>query len=84
VLFSHGRNKSVLVPDSFRATERNGKSVSVDFTYLQDISETIRSTLVSYIVGNSIHCNLFVRVLEAGSKASFWRAFLVCIAASAN
>jgi len=37
-----------------------------------------------YIVGNSIHCNLFVRVLEAGSKASFWRAFLVCIAASAN
>jgi len=56
VLFSHGRNKSVLVPDSFRATERNGNSVSVDFTYLQDISETIRSTLVSDIVRHFDSC----------------------------
>jgi hypothetical protein len=32
VLFSHGFNKACLIPDSYRATERNGNSISVDFT----------------------------------------------------
>jgi hypothetical protein len=32
VLFSHGLNKACLIPDSYRATERNGNSISVDFT----------------------------------------------------
>ena len=32
VLFSHGFNKACLIPDSYRATKRNGNSISVDFT----------------------------------------------------
>jgi len=32
VLFSHGPNKAFLVPDSRRATERNGNSISTDVT----------------------------------------------------
>jgi len=32
VLFSHGPNKAFLVPDSCRATERNGNSISIDVT----------------------------------------------------
>ena len=35
-----------------------------------------------------VHCqkiyNLFVRTLEKGRKASLWRVFLTCFAASAN
>jgi hypothetical protein len=31
VLFSQGTNKDFLVPDSCRATVRNGNSISVDF-----------------------------------------------------
>jgi hypothetical protein len=30
VLFSHGRNEACLVPDSCRATVRNGNSISGD------------------------------------------------------
>jgi len=32
VVFSHGTNKAFLVPDSHRATERNGNSISIDVT----------------------------------------------------
>ena len=32
MIFSHGLNKVFLVPDSCRATVRNGSSISVDFT----------------------------------------------------
>jgi hypothetical protein len=32
VLFSHGVNKAFLVPDSCRATESNGNSISADDT----------------------------------------------------
>jgi len=32
VLFSHGPNKEFLVPDSYRATERNGNNISADVT----------------------------------------------------
>jgi hypothetical protein len=32
VLFSHGPNKAFLVPDSCRATELNGNSISADVT----------------------------------------------------
>jgi len=32
VLFSHGPNKAFLVPDSCRATERNGNSISAEVT----------------------------------------------------
>jgi len=32
VLFSHGSNKAFLVPDSCRATVRNGNSISTGFT----------------------------------------------------
>jgi len=32
VLFSHGPNKAFLVPDSCRARERNGNSLSADNT----------------------------------------------------
>ena len=32
MLFSHGFNKVCLIPDSYRATKRNGNSISVDFT----------------------------------------------------
>jgi hypothetical protein len=32
VLFSHGPNKAFLVPDSCRATERNGNSIRADVT----------------------------------------------------
>jgi len=32
VLFSHGPNKEFLVPDSYRATERNGNNISTDVT----------------------------------------------------
>jgi hypothetical protein len=47
VLFSHGPNKAFLVPDSCRATERNGNSISTDVT--DDTLITIRMTLVSAI-----------------------------------
>jgi len=32
MLFSHGQNKAFLVPDSCRATERNGSSIRADIT----------------------------------------------------
>jgi len=32
VLFSHGANKAFPVPDSCRATERNGNSINADAT----------------------------------------------------
>jgi hypothetical protein len=32
MLFSHGHNKALLVPDSCRATIRNCNSISADFT----------------------------------------------------
>ena len=32
MLSSHGPNKAVLVPDSCRATERNGSSINADVT----------------------------------------------------
>ena len=32
VLLGHGLNKAFLVPDSCRATERNGNSISADVT----------------------------------------------------
>jgi len=32
VLVGHGPNKVFLVPDSYRATERNGNSLSADIT----------------------------------------------------
>jgi hypothetical protein len=32
VLIGHGPNKAFLVPDSCRATERNGNSISTDVT----------------------------------------------------
>jgi len=32
LLFSHGSNKAFLVPDSCRATEINGNSISADVT----------------------------------------------------
>jgi hypothetical protein len=32
VLFSHGPTKVLLVPDSCRAIERNGKGISADVT----------------------------------------------------
>ena len=47
MLLGHGPNKVFLVPDSCRATERNGNSISSDFT--DDTIETIRTTLVSVI-----------------------------------
>jgi len=33
VLFSHGPNEAFLVPDSCRAIERTGNSISADVTY---------------------------------------------------
>ena len=33
MLLGHGTNKVFLVPDSCRATERNGNSMSSDVTY---------------------------------------------------
>jgi len=33
VLFSNGPNKAFLVPDSCRATERNGNSIRAEVTY---------------------------------------------------
>ena len=38
MLIGHGPNKAFLVPDSCRATERNGNNVSVDVT--EDTIET--------------------------------------------
>ena len=40
MLFSHGPNKAFLVPDSCRATERNGNSISADIliNQLQSLS----------------------------------------------
>ena len=32
MLLSHGPNKAFLIPDSCRAIERNGSSISVDVT----------------------------------------------------
>jgi hypothetical protein len=32
MLLCHGPNKAFLVPDSCRATERNGNSISLDIT----------------------------------------------------
>jgi len=32
VLLGHGPNKTFLVPDSYRATERNSKSIKADVT----------------------------------------------------
>ena len=45
MLYSHGPNKAFLVPDSCRATVRNGNSISSDA--IEDTIETIITTLVS-------------------------------------
>ena len=44
VLFSHGRNKAFLVPDSCRVTVKNGNSINMDFTL-----KTIRMTIASVL-----------------------------------
>ena len=38
ILFSHGSNKAFMVPDSHRATDRNGNSINADVT--DDVNES--------------------------------------------
>ena len=54
MLFSHGPNKAFLVPDSYRATERNGNSISTDVT--GDALKTNRTMLVSAIFRQFSSC----------------------------
>jgi hypothetical protein len=54
VLFSHGSNPAVMVPDSRRATKRNGNNIRDVVT--DDALKTIRTTLVSAIFRQFGNC----------------------------
>ena len=54
VLFSHGHNKAFLVPDSCRATVRNGSSISVcPFQTIWQLFGTLKHCRISTIF---VHC----------------------------
>jgi hypothetical protein len=74
---SSGPNKAFLVPDSCRATVRNGFNIHVhvdvtDVTIENNLNETCFCSPPLYII--YLHCrkihNLFVAALETGRKVS--------------
>jgi hypothetical protein len=72
VLFIHWPNKTFLVPDSCRATIRNGKNLTTDVT--DDAKKTIRTTLVSAIFR---HCRCYVYVINLMYLFYLCRIFVV-------
>ena len=58
MLFSHGPNKAFLVPDSCRATERNGNSIRADVT--DDSFRQFGSCFGLFIIGIPHEFYLFI------------------------